>query len=75
MYTNSNVAMQEYRDRHRSRIRFRIYWILSVLATVIFLLFAATMLMVSRVLPIAKLWMLSVTAVALATSLISCLLT
>ena len=69
MHTNNNVAMQEYRDRHRSRIRFRIYWILSVLATVIFLLFAATMLMVPGVLPSAKLWMLSVAAVALATSL------
>jgi hypothetical protein len=62
------LLIESKRKPHRSRIRFWSYWISSVLATLVFLLFMATMLMVPGVLPSAQLWMVSVAGVALAKS-------
>jgi hypothetical protein len=54
---------------HGSRTRFWMYWVSSVLATLIFLFSTTTMLMVPGVLPSAKLWMLSIAGFAAAVSL------
>jgi hypothetical protein len=63
------MAMQRVDGVQDHRTRFLIYWISAVVATLIFLLFMTTMLMVPGVLPGAKLWMLSIAGVAVAISL------
>jgi hypothetical protein len=50
---------------HKGRIRLWMYWITSIVATLILLYFVFIMMMVPGVLPSAKLWMLSIAAVAL----------
>lgn len=66
----SEIDMATHGDAARgSRTRFWLYWTSSVVATLIFLLFMTTMLMVPGVLPSAKLWMLSIAGVAAAVSL------
>lgn len=52
-----------------SRTRFCVYWISSAVATLIFVLFMITMLMVPGVMLSAELWMLSIAGVASAVSL------
>jgi hypothetical protein len=53
-------------DFPKGRVRFRIYWVTSIGATLLFLLFVLMMMMVPGVLLSEKLWMLSIAAVALA---------
>ena len=65
----TEMGTEHYREPRSNRIRFWMYWISSGIATLIFLLFMATMLMVPGVLPSTKLWMLSVAGAAAAISL------
>jgi hypothetical protein len=62
-------AIEEDEAAHGHGARFWMYWISSVVATLIFLLFMATMMLVPGVLPGAKLQMLSIAGIALAISL------
>jgi hypothetical protein len=59
------VAMEDDNFPKR-RMRLQIYWISSIGATLLFLLFIFTMMMVPGILLGEKLWMLSIAAAALA---------
>lgn len=69
MQSNIKTATHGDGPVQSSRTRFWMYWISSLLATIIFLFFMTTMLMVPGVLPGAKLSMLSIAGVAVAISL------
>lgn len=60
---------QGSREVRGKKIRFRMYWILSGLATLVWLAFTYVMSMVPGVYPEQKLWMLSVAGALLAASL------
>jgi hypothetical protein len=66
MHTESTEGHQETRT---SRIRSYMYWISSVLATLVFLMFAYVMSMVPGVPLSQKLWMLSIAGTLLIASL------
>jgi hypothetical protein len=64
------MATQRVDGVQDHRIRFRIYRIWSVVATILFLFFMTTMLMVPGVLPSAKLWMLTIAGISVAVPLV-----
>jgi hypothetical protein len=57
------------RELRGKRVRSWVYWVSAAVSTLLFLEFAATMLMVPGIRPSTKIWMLSVVGVALAISL------
>jgi hypothetical protein len=59
----------DHRKERTKRIRLRMYWISSALATLVFLMFVYVMSVVPGIYPGEKLWMLSVAGVMLAASL------
>jgi hypothetical protein len=56
-------------EDHGRKMRLRAYWVLSASATFIYLLFGFLLLMVPGVEPVVKVWLLSFSAVLLATPL------
>ena len=69
MQRYAETATQDGGEIKGGRSRYWVFWISSAAATIIFLLFMATMLMVPGVFPTSKIWMLSIAGVASAISL------
>jgi hypothetical protein len=70
MQSDSEILEQGTGAVRASSARFWMYWVSSVVATLIFLFFMTMMLMVPGVLPDAKLWMLSIAGLAATVSLV-----
>jgi hypothetical protein len=67
---HTNIVTEQHSAPRGNRVRFWMYWISAVIATLVFLLFMATMLMVPGILSSTKMWMLSVAGGSVAISLV-----